>query len=130
MCFTGATTSNAVEQNSRKRNRQVLDDSVDTFVEKSPPKRQKKCPKILDGQYFEVRTRDEKTHKVSAVCKLCGTMQKGSLASTGNFLQHVKKHHSEKSDEIYQYITSTNEKGPSQKRTCPTIDHEKVISTM
>lgn len=95
-------------------------------------KKMRKEPKILDGKYFEVKSRDSNSNNISAVCKLCGIIKKGSCVGTGNFLKHIKIDHAEKSAEVYDYIkniSSKNENGfdPLQTRFAIAIPPEKVL---
>lgn len=99
-----------MERSSLKKRQRQTDDSLDTSIENNSPKRQKKDPRIFDGQYFEVTARDDKNTHISAICKLCGVVKKGSISSTGNFLKHIKDYHEEKSDEVYTYIKQISTK--------------------
>lgn len=99
-------------------------------IEHRPPTKRKKGPRILDGQYFEIETSDDKSGKISAVCKLCGVIKKGSSSGTGNFLRHIKKHHADKSDEVYNYINSSSTNEPLQIKIGIQIPQEKVNTAM
>ena len=54
-----------------------------------------KLPAILDGTFFAVESRDADTDKVVAKCLKCinGKRVSGSIASTSNFLTHIKRVH-------------------------------------
>lgn len=118
--YNNPESSDEIEQTSRKR-KGTDDDSI----EYGPPRKRKKSPRILDGQYFEIENSDDKNDKISAICKLCGVTKRGSSSGTGNFLRHIRNHHADKSDEVYSYIkTSATE--TDQNKFSVLISQEKV----
>lgn len=58
-------------------------------------------PRILDGKYFEIISRD-KTNVV-AKCTKCKKQRKGCTKSTGNFMQHYKLEHGDLVAEVNLY---------------------------
>lgn len=50
-----------------------------------------KIPRILDGKYFKIVERNNKN--VRAQCMTCGRFRKGSICSTGNFMEHISGCH-------------------------------------
>lgn len=53
----------------------------------------KKCvnlPKLLDGKFFKVLTDNWSStpSNIDAQCQTCGKIRKGSIRSTGNFMDH------------------------------------------
>lgn len=58
-------------------------------------------PKLLDGKYFDVEKSDGT--RVDAVCSTCGKITKGDAKSTGNFMEHYRKHHSSMVKEVEEY---------------------------
>lgn len=88
------------ETRGRKRLRELINDK-DDFVE-SPSSEQKKkkartltAPRILDGKYFLILTSDWSLEKpeITAQCQTCNKTRKGSIRSTGNFIDHYKSCH-------------------------------------
>lgn len=67
-------------------------------------------PKLLDGKYFSIVKRDGT--KVEAKCENCGLIRKGTVTSTGNFMEHIRKMHSSivSEAETYRKLGSTDEK--------------------
>lgn len=61
-------------------------------------------PKILDGKYFVIKSREN--DNVKATCILCGAVRSGSIKGTGNFTRHYNDKHPERKDELYKYIKS------------------------
>ena len=50
-------------------------------------------PAIVDGKFFKIVARSKKSNKISAICLLCVRNIKplsGTLASTSNFVKHLK----------------------------------------
>lgn len=95
-------------------------------------KKRKKDPKILDGTYFEGVFTGSESNNITAICKLCGALKKGSCLGMGNFLKHINDYHAEKSAEVYSYIknlTTKDDNRPvlSQPKLCLTISQDKVF---
>lgn len=108
---------------SSKRSRDEVIDIVSS-------KRTKANPKILDGKFFDIKTRDG--DNVKATCQLCGTIRKGSVNGTGNFTKHFHDHHPEKVDEMNIYIKSksstvSSTMGLKQTKLNVSITLSKVI---
>lgn len=72
----------------------MIFEKIYTFIgenrSKSPPKKKKKLPKILDGNFYTVTSSTD--GKIEAKCIECNKIVKGSNASTGNFKIHYKTH--------------------------------------
>lgn len=62
------------------------------FISKNIAKRSKSIPRLLDGKYFSIIKEKDGT-KIDVVCNLCGSIRKGDLKSTGNFMDHINKSH-------------------------------------
>lgn len=84
-----------------------------------PAKRNKvNFPKLLDGKYFDVVKSDGT--RVDAVCSTCGKNTKGDAKSTGNFMEHYRKHHPSMVKEVEEYRKqkqSTVLNNPSKQTT-------------
>lgn len=73
---------------------------------------------MLDGKYFTVAKRDKLN--VVAVCTICGRSRKGTVRSTGNFMDHYKTSHPAMVKEIDLYRKdklSNGEKNPKKQTT-------------
>lgn len=73
------------------------------FLEESVAKKAKSdgIPKLLDGKYYKIIKRDN--FKIEAKCTICGKLRKGDIKSTGNFMEHIRKSHSEMIQEVDSY---------------------------
>lgn len=71
--------------------------------EETQPNKQQKLsvPKLLDGTFFKI-SKEEDT-KIEAVCITCGKTRKGTLKSTGNFMEHIKKDHPSLIEKVQSY---------------------------
>lgn len=67
-------------------------------------KEEPSLPKLLDGKYFEVIERNG--NNVHTLCKICGIKRRGTVRSTGNFMDHIKKRHPTLIAEIEAYKKS------------------------
>lgn len=63
-----------------------------------PSKKKTTVPKLLDGKYFTIVNRQD--FNITAKCAICGQERKGTVLSTGNFMDHIKKSHPELVDEV------------------------------
>lgn len=76
--------------------------------EAPPQKKAKKVPKILDGTYFSITSRNDDDH-VEARCSECDEVKKGKLSSTGNYITHYRLKHKEKVEKLMQYLKKSIE---------------------
>lgn len=66
------------------------------------PKRKKIVPRALDGTFFEIVK--ECGEKIEAKCKQCDEIKKGSIKSTGNFLNHYKARHPKEFENLEKHV--------------------------
>lgn len=83
-------------------------------------------PKIFDGKYFVVQKID--SEKITASCKLCGCMRNGSIKSSGNFLSHLKRKHTEIYTDCKEYIAlkTLNSKDGKETQTLIGVQNSKT----
>lgn len=83
-------------------------------------------PKILDGTYFAVKSRNG--DNVKAICVLCGVVRSGSVKGTGNFTRHYSDKHAERMQDLHSYIRSksTIVQKPSKQLKLSTVSSEQV----
>lgn len=74
-------------------------------------------PKLLDGRYFTIVKSDG--DKIEAVCSICKKIRKGSIKSTGNFMDHITNEHKEISNEVNLYKKSSAVIKKNAQRTMP-----------
>lgn len=67
-------------------------------------------PRLLDGKYFTIIKQDGT--RVEAECTICKKVRKGDVRSTGNFMEHLRKSHSEIVHEVAEHrkAAKTDEK--------------------
>lgn len=90
-------------------------------------KRAKVDPKILDGKFYTIKLRNG--DKVQAICNLCGSIRSGSLSGTGNFTRHINDKHSERAEEMYEYLASRTMVNANRKLIQSKLSSTPVISS-
>lgn len=81
-----------------------------------------KIPRLLDGKYFSIESRNRLD--IVAKCMQCGRTRKGSIKSTGNFMDHYRSFHPQLIPEIETYKKvkdDGNPKIPSTQTTLKTM---------
>lgn len=79
---------------------------IEAATSESVPKKSKpSLPKLLDGKYFKVLTKDfsPESSSIEAQCQTCLKVRKGDYRSTGNFMEHYKSCHKELADKVNEY---------------------------
>lgn len=80
-----------------------------------PFKQRKTVPRILDGKYFEIlKTEGD---KIEAKCTECLQVRKGTLKSTGNFMEHYRSKHGNLVNDIENYRKKNETINKSLKQT-------------
>ena len=77
-------------------------------------RRSEKPPRLLDGKYFEISSLEDT--KVVAICTICRESRKGHIDSTGNFMKHIKRSHSELEQEVKEHLKCINTKDDGVQR--------------
>lgn len=81
---------------------------------------EKEPPKILQGRFYEII--DRKNGKVTAKCKECNGIKKGTDSSTGNFIMHYKLKHPALTKTLNDYLKGIDPSvSPSSASVQPAI---------
>lgn len=77
------------------------DDDLTTSlpIQKIEKKEQRNIPFIFNGNFFRIKQIYENSNRVEAFCKFCNNEYRGTLSSTTNFLNHLRRTHPMKAKE-------------------------------
>lgn len=112
------------------------DVDANTATEQPQPKKAKrteiKLPRILDGQFYVYEGIIENIPpdgNITVRCKTCNSDKKGSIKSTGNFLNHYRVAHASLMSEVEQHIKRT-ERSDATNLSQTTIQFGPVVSKL
>lgn len=84
---------------------------VDENIDDAQPSKKSRLilPKLLDGKYFVVLTENWSSQKnIDAQCQICGKKRRGTVRSTGNYMDHIISCHPTLIETVDQYRKQKN----------------------
>lgn len=89
-----------------------------------PPK---KVPRLLNGKYFEIVESSGRNISVKCLVPNCHKIRKGTLTSTGNYMDHIKIDHPEILEEVELYKKNRTNTDNLKQTTLTLLSKHKVF---